>query len=232
MAIAAPYKNSGNELAVSLIPTEARSVLDVGCGAGDNARCLAAVKPGIHVVGITHSAEEAVMAAPFLAAAHVLDIEKEIETDIGGPYDLLLFSHVLEHVRDPLAVIRRFLPWLADDGQVLIVVPNTLEWRTRISFMRGDFQYAEHGILDRTHLRFFTYNTAAAELIEPLSELTLVTRRGRGAAPFGRLRRRLLPDKLRSAIDEMAVRRYPNVFAGEVALLARRSGKLAGVSNA
>ncbi len=223
MVIAAAYKNSGNQLVLSLVPPGTRRVLDIGCGAGDNARCLLAERPGIHIVGITHSAEEAQMAAPYLAAVHRLDIERDIKVDLGQDYDLLLFSHVLEHLRSPVDVIRRFLPLLSVGGHVLIAVPNTLEWRTRIGFLRGNFRYTEHGILDRTHLRFFTYETAPVELIEPLSELTLVERKGRGALPLGRLRRRLLSSRLSSKLDEAAVRSCPNVFAGEVAILARRS---------
>ncbi len=224
MTIAAPYVNSGNDLVLSLVPADARHILDIGCGGGDNARRLKETRPGIRIVGITHSAEEAELAAPFMAGVHVLDIERDLATDLGGPFDLLMLSHVLEHTRDPVAVLRRFLPLLAEGGHVLIAVPNTLEWRTRMRFLGGKFQYADHGILDRTHLRFFTYETAARELVEPVSELTLIARQGRGALPFGRLRRRLLPAGLRNVLDEAAVRRLPNVFAGEVALLARYAG--------
>jgi SAM-dependent methyltransferase len=222
MAIAAPYINAGNDLVLSLVPADAGRILDVGCGAGDNARRLKQAKPDRHIVGITHSRDESEMASPFMAALHIIDIERDLETDLGGPFDLLLFSHVLEHTRDPLEVLRRFLPLLAEGGHVLIAVPNTLEWRTRLRFLRGQFNYADSGILDRTHLRFFTYQTAARELLEPLPELRLVTRKGRGALPFGRLRRRLLPGGLLRALDEAAVRRFPNILAGEVALLARR----------
>lgn len=222
MAVAAPYKNSGNELVLSLVPKEARRVLDVGCGAGDNARCLTVGRADMHVVGITHSDEEARIAKPFLTAVHVLDIEQNIEADMSCSYDLIIFSHVLEHTRDPVEVIRRFLPLLTPTGHVLVAVPNTLEWRTRLAFLRGDFVYAEHGILDRTHLRFFTFRTAAAELIDPVTELALVGKKGRGALPFGRLRRRLLPPSLCRFLDAAAVRCFPNIFAGEVALLARR----------
>jgi SAM-dependent methyltransferase len=163
------------------------------------------------------------MAAPFMAATHVIDIERDLDRDLGGPFDLLVFSHVLEHTRNPVDVLRRFLPMLNPRGHVLIAVPNTLEWRTRMCFLRGDFLYADSGILDRTHLRFFTYQTAAKELVEPLPELTLLVRKARGSLPFGRLRRRLLPDHLLKSMDNTAVRCFPNLFAGEVALLAKRT---------
>lgn len=230
MTIAAPYINAGNELVLSLVPRSASRILDVGCGAGDNARRLRARDPDLRIVGITHSAEEAALAQPHMTHVHVLDIEHDDIPDLGSSFDLVVFSHVLEHTRDPVAVVRRFLPYLAPDGHVLIAVPNTLEWRTRLGFLRGRLQYADSGILDRTHLRFFTYDTAAAELVAPLPELSLVQRRGRGAAPLGPLRRHLLSAALRSRIDDLAVRRMPNLFAGEVALLAQRRAVAKGAT--
>jgi 2-polyprenyl-3-methyl-5-hydroxy-6-metoxy-1,4-benzoquinol methylase len=223
MTIAAPYRNSGNELVISMIPAGVNRVLDIGCGAGDNARRLKAERPSIEVVGVTHNEVEAALAAPFMSSVHVFDIERDVPAELGGAFDLLLFSHVLEHVRDPISVISRFLPELDDRGYILVAVPNTLEWRTRFAFLKGRFVYAEHGILDRTHVRFYTYETAAAELIEPLPAFTLVARRGRGGAPLGPFRHWLLSERLKSKIDEFAVRRMPNLFSGEVALLAQHS---------
>jgi hypothetical protein len=111
---------------------------------------------------------------------------------------------------------------LAPGGHVLVAVPNVLEWRSRLALTRGRFDYAAHGIFDRTHLRFFTFDSAPRELIAPLPELVLLEQRGSGAAPLGPLRNRLLPAPLRARIDALAVRRYPNLFARETAMLARR----------
>lgn len=174
------------------------------------------------VVGVTHNSDEAYLARAFVSSIHVIDIERDFDCELGGPFDLLLFSHVLEHTRDPLSVIRRFLPLLSPEGHVLIAVPNTLEWRTRLCFARGHFHYAESGILDRTHLRHFTYKTASHELIAPLLELTLVNRKGRGSLPFGRLRRAMLPSVVNSFLNNLALKLFPNLVASEVALLARR----------
>lgn len=105
---------------------------------------------------------------------------------------------------------------------MIIVVPNTLNWRTRFEFLSGRFNYTQTGILDRTHLRFFTCKTAAMELVEPIDELVLVGRTARGAAPLGLLRRRLLTGWMNAQIDSLAVNLAPNLFGSEVALLAQR----------
>ncbi|MER8701684.1 class I SAM-dependent methyltransferase [Mesorhizobium sp. M1273] len=225
MTIAPPYQNYGNELVLSLVPTVAKRILDVGCGAGDNGRRLREIRRDIDVFGITHSVEEAAMAAPFLSGVEVLDVEFDSLLPLGTGFDVIIFSHVLEHLRDPVAVLRRFLPLLTEQGFVVIAVPNTLEWRTRFAFLRGRFQYGDRGILDRTHLRFFTYATAVAELIEPVRELELLQSRGRGSAPLGPFRNRFLARPLRALIDDLAVRKFPNLFAREIALVAKRRGQ-------
>lgn len=227
--IAAPYVNAGNPLVLSMVPPGAHRVLDVGCGGGDNARHLHAADPGIEVVGLTHSVQEAEIAAPHMDAVHVVDLEHGLTdaamADWGEPFDLLLFSHVLEHLTDPVAVLRRCLTRLTPGGHVLIAVPNVLEWRTRMQFLRGHFVYAEHGIMDRTHMRFFTYHTAPTELIAPNEGLKLLKREGRGSAPLGPLRRIGAARGLCAALDRAGVRRWPNFCARETVMLARWHGQ-------
>ena len=219
------YRNDGNPLVLSMVPPGACRILDVGCGGGDLARRLRARRPDIEVVGLTRSAAEAEIAAPHMTAVHVLDLEHGIDEDMraewGAPFDLLIFSHVLEHLVDPVRVLRDCLGSLNPGAHVLIAVPNVLEWRTRLQFLRGRFAYAEQGILDRTHLRFYTFHTAATELLSPIAGLDLVTRRGRGAVPLGPLRRIGAARGLWSQLDSAGVRLVPNLCARETALLAR-----------
>jgi hypothetical protein len=66
----------------------------------------------------------------------------------------------LEHVFDPLYVLRAYLPFLADNGKLLISLPNSLHWLNRLYFMFGKFNYEMTGTMDRTHIRFFTFRTA------------------------------------------------------------------------
>jgi SAM-dependent methyltransferase len=227
--IAAPYVNAGNPLVFSMVPKGVRRVLDVGCGGGDNAQLIHAAHPEVEVVGLTHNAEEAKIAEPHMDAVHVIDLERGLTdaamAEWGPPFDLLLFSHVLEHLIDPVAVLRRCLTHLTPGGHVLIAVPNVLEWRTRMQFLRGSFVYTDDGILDRTHMRFFTYDTAPTELIAPIpGGLTLIERRGRGSVPLWPLRRLRFARDLWAAIDRSGIKRRPNFCARETVMLARWSG--------
>lgn len=226
--IAAPYVNAGNALVLSMVPKDTCRVLDVGCGGGDNARLLREMRPGIEVIGLTRSSEEATIAAPHMNKTHVVDLEKDLTDDVitqwGGQFDLLLFSHVLEHLTDPVSVIRRCLTRVRSSGHVLIAVPNVVEWRTRIQLLRGNFVYTDQGILDRTHMRFFTYRTAADELVSPIAGLHLLEQRGRGSVPLGPLRKIRLAHSLWRAIDSAGVNWRPNFCCSETALLARWDG--------
>jgi 2-polyprenyl-3-methyl-5-hydroxy-6-metoxy-1,4-benzoquinol methylase len=76
--------------------------------------------------------------------------------DVGGPFDVVVLGDVLEHLRDPVAALRRLRPLLAPGGVVLASVPNVAHLWIRLNLLLGRFEYADRGILDRTHLRFFT----------------------------------------------------------------------------
>lgn len=226
--IAAPYRNAGNPLVLSMIPPDVTRVLDIGCGGGDIARALRAARPRVEIVGVTHSPDEARIAAAHLDAVHVLDLERGLTAPAlarwGRMFDLMIFSHVLEHLTDPNAVLQRCLTRLRPGGHALIAVPNVLEWRTRLGFLRGSFDYAEHGVLDRTHMRFFTYRSAPRELVAPIEGLRLHTQRGRGSLPLWPLRRIGAARGLCAAVDRVGLALWPNLVARETAMLAQWHG--------
>ena len=80
----------------------------------------------------------------------------------AGEYDVIVFADVLEHLRDPERVLRSLAPFLARGGRVLASIPNVAHWSIRWRLLAGRWQYQDRGILDRTHLRFFTRETALA----------------------------------------------------------------------
>ena len=223
------YSDSGNEFVAGQVPRGATRILDIGCGSGDTAALIKSRNPGIWVEGITTNPVEAAAAEHVMDQVHIFDVEQEIPSGLAEDFDCMLFSHIVEHLREPAAVIQRFLPHLVPGGAVVIAVPNVLEWRTRFRFIRGSFAYAETGILDRTHLRFFTFDSVDGELLGGglRGELELVAKRGDGSVPLGPLRRLSFLRGAARAIDRAGVASRPNLFAQQVALVARKKGGIA-----
>lgn len=138
-----------------------RTVLDVGCGVGLNGQ--AARRRGAHVTGLEIVPASIARAREVLDEVLAVDITRDEgvrEALSGRTFDVLLFADVLEHTEDPRAVLERFLPYLAEDGHVLISLPNVAAWPVRLGLAAGRFEYTSSGILDDSHLRFFTRETA------------------------------------------------------------------------
>jgi hypothetical protein len=103
---------------------------------------------------------------------------------------------------------------------LLIALPNICHWRTRLKIAMGSFQYQDSGILDRSHLRFYTY-WSARELVEACPSVKLLNQWPVGGAILGPLRARL-PQGASRWLDQQASQRWPNLFGFETHLLARR----------
>jgi 2-polyprenyl-3-methyl-5-hydroxy-6-metoxy-1,4-benzoquinol methylase len=217
------YSNSGNRSLVDLIDADCDIILDVGCGAGDNAQLLKQRGSSRKVFGITLSSAELKLASRKMEHCWVADIEK---SDLGFldslKFDAIMFSHVLEHVREPTKVIDRFLPFLKPGGLLLIAVPNVLVWSQRFKFVTGKFEYQKEGVLDNTHLRFFTYLTADQYLLADAHDLELISKQVTGSVPLWFMRRQVLPATVSGWLDSWGSRVWPNLFGSQVLIKARK----------
>jgi 2-polyprenyl-3-methyl-5-hydroxy-6-metoxy-1,4-benzoquinol methylase len=140
----------------------ARTVLDVGCSAGVLARELSAA--GAVVDGLESDPLAAEEARQVCRQVLVGDLESMPLEPVQGPYDVVLMADVLEHLRDPEAALRRLRPLLAEGGRLLVSTPNIANWSMRLLHLAGRWDYRERGIMDRTHLHFFTQRTLRATL--------------------------------------------------------------------
>jgi SAM-dependent methyltransferase len=143
-----------------------RTVLDCGCGGGEVARLLAA--NGCEVFGIDAVPRIGELARPSCKAVVIGDLESEdtlAEIRRRQPsFDCVVCSHVLEHLRDPELTLKRLVALVRPDGAVVVALPNVAHWKMRVELMRGRWEYQNAGILDRTHFRFFTLESAKALL--------------------------------------------------------------------
>jgi GT2 family glycosyltransferase/tetratricopeptide (TPR) repeat protein/2-polyprenyl-3-methyl-5-hydroxy-6-metoxy-1,4-benzoquinol methylase len=139
---------------LAIIPRTARRVLDVGCGAGNLGATLKARQP-TEVVGIEVVPEIADIARSRLDQVIVGDIESLDLRLQAGSFDCVIFADVLEHLRDPLSVLRRTRDCV-NGGKVIASIPNARHHSVVSSLLDGNWTYETAGLLDATHLRFFT----------------------------------------------------------------------------
>jgi SAM-dependent methyltransferase len=128
-------------------------ILDIGAADGYLGEILK--REGHHLVGLESDAGLAEEAQSHYELLHHADAES-FDFPYRGEFDYVLLADVLEHLRDPAAVLRRVLPCLNEHGEVIISLPNVAHLSVRLSLLCGRFDYGDRGILDRGHLRFFT----------------------------------------------------------------------------
>jgi O-antigen biosynthesis protein len=137
------------------------AILDVGCGAGALGERFKTLNPRAFVAGVDYAPEAETAARRRLDTFQRLDLDREPLPDFGRRFDLIVFGDVLEHLKRPdrlLASARTLLD--PRTGRVIVSLPNVAQMRIRRRLLLGHFDYTPTGILDRTHLRFFTYATA------------------------------------------------------------------------
>lgn len=162
----AAYFGGCNEALLDAVPASAKSILEVGCGEGLLGGRLLANDRQRAVFGIERDAEVAKRAGQRLTKVFTLDVESCEVPLPDGTMDCILYGDVLEHLIDPEGVIRRHRRLLKPGGIILCSVPNVQHHSVIAGILRGDFQYQQMGILDATHLRFFTYATFIKLLLD------------------------------------------------------------------
>ncbi len=138
-------------------------VLEVGCGTGNTGEALKRLGKAAEVVGIEREPEAAQLAAGKLDRVLRMSVEENALPLPLQYFDCILAGDVLEHLQDPWAVVNRLHACLKPGGRFIASVPNIRNWRIlRNLVLAGRWEYMPSGILDRTHLRFFTKRSLVA----------------------------------------------------------------------
>jgi SAM-dependent methyltransferase len=138
-----------------------RKVLEVGSHTGYFSRVLKA--QGCEVIGVEINAEAAARARGEGFDVRVGSVEDAaLVAALPDDFDALLLMDVLEHLVDPWTALHALGEHLRPGGQVLVSIPNVACWTMRRALLAGRWDYTRDGLLDRTHLRFFTFDTARA----------------------------------------------------------------------
>jgi 2-polyprenyl-3-methyl-5-hydroxy-6-metoxy-1,4-benzoquinol methylase len=138
-----------------------RRLLDVGSAQGVLAQRF--TERGFVVTCVEGSAELAALGRDKCHEMIVADLDKPLP-QLTGQFDVIVYGDILEHLRNPMEVFRGFNRYLRPNGRVIVSLPNVAHAWVRLNLLVGRFQYANRGILDRTHLRFFTLRSFKAFL--------------------------------------------------------------------
>lgn len=150
------------------VPVHAE-VLDIGCWSGSIGKFLIEERSA-EVDGIEPDTRMAEIAALSYRRVIGTPVEEALAEGLAATsaaaYDALIFFDVLEHLADPCAVLRECRGLLKAPGRGFISLPNVAHWSVRKELALGRWRYTESGLLDRTHLRFFTIETAWELLLD------------------------------------------------------------------
>lgn len=156
------YFSSARTGILDLLPEFSARVLEIGCGSGQTLEMLKEKKLCIETVGIELFTAAADEARNRVDSVYCMDVEKSPMPENIGKFDLILLLDVLEHLVDPWLFLSHLVEnYLAARGKVIVSLPNARHFSLVLPLLRGRFDYVERGILDKTHLRFFTKNSAA-----------------------------------------------------------------------
>lgn len=146
---------------LALVPVNTGKILEIGTGSGALAREIKSQCPGIEYVGVEISEAYAELGRPYCSRMYIENFEHasgELLRELGNT-DIVILADVLEHFVDPWAVLMRLQSWIGPATSLVACIPNMQHWSMHFRLLAGDLRYADTGLLDRTHLRFFTRQT-------------------------------------------------------------------------
>lgn len=155
------YTQQRREVTALIDPVQGKAFLDVGCGEGGLGRALKEQGSG-PVVGIEIEPRAAAEAARYYDRVYTADADTFDPPFAPGSFDHIVCADVLEHLKDPWGMLSRCRGLLKTDGTLVASIPNIGNVETLGGLLGGRFDYADWGIMDRTHLRFFTRRSIEA----------------------------------------------------------------------
>jgi len=160
-------KNHIDRLTLDMIPARSR-VLELGCATGYHSRYLTKVKR-CTVIGVDAEKKVTLKATASLERLIIANLDDQKtwpKIKQFAPYDVVLASNLIEHLLNPWLTLKNIRAVLKPGGHAVIAVPNIAFWRSRLRLLQGKWEYAEYGIFDRTHTKFFTLFSLRQSLIE------------------------------------------------------------------
>jgi 2-polyprenyl-3-methyl-5-hydroxy-6-metoxy-1,4-benzoquinol methylase len=205
----------------ALMPERVR-VLDVGCGTG-SVTLVANRGKGNQVLAIEPDAQRSAVARDRGIEVLCGFLDEEFLAQ-KGPFDVIVFSDVLEHLPSPDDMLKLAIRGLKPGGIILASVPNVAHWSMRLNLLLGRFNYAETGLCDATHLRWFTQsNLQRLFMRQGLELLALRQRSGVFLSVYQSRYFKILPIRLRRKFINGMAKIFPRLFACQFVVKARKT---------
>lgn len=156
-----PVHDRHNADLLALVPIASRRLVEVGSSSGALAKAFKGLNPTCHYTGIEIDAEYAESSRRYCDVALNASIEdlSQAAFDALLPADCWIFGDTLEHLKDPWSLLKRIRDRASPETSIVACIPNSQHWSLQARLNCGEFRYEDAGLLDRTHLRFFTRTT-------------------------------------------------------------------------
>ena len=150
------YYGSEREDIIALIPDDAKRILDIGCGFGLMGKRIKEKRRSAEVIGLEAEPDAADVAKKNLDMLIVGDVESMKLPFEHGYFDCIVYGEILEHLKNPWQVLKGHSIYLKKGGLCIASMPNISHYSIIEGLLKDRWDYRDSGILDRTHLRFFT----------------------------------------------------------------------------
>ncbi len=198
------YGHYARQEVLALVSRTPATYLDIGCNTGGNAEAIRKRFPGVKSFGIeidAHAAGEARAHLDFVSEKPIEDIDWNAYPGDVAPFDLVVMADVLEHMYNPWRALESVKTKLSARGEVIASIPNVRNLALLDQIAQGHFRYGSFGLLDATHIRFFTLESVWQSFVELgfKIEVCTINLDPRCADLYGRLRADDAPQDISTA---------------------------------
>jgi ubiquinone/menaquinone biosynthesis C-methylase UbiE len=156
-----PATDLFNQTIFDILPKDTKKIFEIGTGSGAMANAYKQVNPAVNYVGVEIDPEYQSLSERYCDTVYLENFESPTKAllDEVNDADFIIFSDVLEHMYNPWQVLKTLSTRIPASCRILASIPNIQHWSIQMRLVNGDFEYADSGLLDRTHVRFFTRKT-------------------------------------------------------------------------
>lgn len=156
-----PATDLFNQTIFDILPNDTKKILEIGTGSGAMANAYKQINSDVNYVGVEIDPEYQALSERYCDTVYLENFESPSDALLHevDDADFIIFSDVLEHMYNPWKVLKNLSERIPEHCRILASIPNIQHWSIQMRLLNGDFEYADSGLLDRTHVRFFTRKT-------------------------------------------------------------------------